>query len=210
MKVYDKRPKDIGMLFVVGGPGGSGSSTIAKLLAREYGLHYVYGGQFMRNIAHNIGFKTVEEFLDSLKSERERYVYDKAVDKKMIRMSYQPDVLIDSKVFAALSTSYKLPTTVKIWLDCSIYTRVRRTLHKKNIVDLSKKLSKSSDIYIEMRDMLMKRYSNDKNRYRRLYAIDYDHPDKYNDIIIDTANLNAHQTLNLVVRRIKDGEYTKR
>jgi cytidylate kinase len=209
MKVIDKRPKDMGHLFVVGGPGGSGSSTIAKMLTREFGLHYVYGGQYMRNISKNLGYESIEEFLKSLKSERQRYVYDKAVDKRMIRMSYYPDVLVDSKIFSALATNYKIPTTVKIWLDASIYARVRRTLHKKKILDLSEPLSKSDPLYIDTRDKLMKRFSNDKNRYRRLYAIDYNQPKKYNDIVLDTSNLDAKQTLNLVIKRIKDGKYTE-
>lgn len=209
MKVFTERPKDMGKLIVVGGPGGSGSSTIARLLAAKYGMSYVYGGRFMRAIAKKLGFATYNDFLNSIKDEKDWYKYDKEVDKKVLRMSYYPNVLVDSKVFAAIATKNRIPTTVKIWLDADVETRVKRTLHKTGKYDINKKLDKNSKLYSETRDNLMKRYSQDKSRYQKLYSVDYDHPDKYNDVVLDTSKLDAKQTLSLIVRRIEDGGYVK-
>src|SRR5690606_37763555 len=125
-----KRPKDMGKLIVVGGPGGSGASTIARLLAKKYGLHYVYGGLLMREYAQKAGFNGVEEFLEAISGSDDQFKYDRIIDEKVLKLSYQPDVLIDSKVFAGLATLRQIPCTVKVWLTCDIETRVRRTLHK--------------------------------------------------------------------------------
>jgi cytidylate kinase len=55
----------------------------------------------------------------------------------------------------------------------------------------------------------MQRYSNDKNRYKKLYNIDYDNEEKYNDIVIDTSKMNASETFNLILKLIKEGGYIK-
>jgi len=210
MKVFLKRPKDLGLLFVVGGPGGSGSSTIAKMLARHYGLHYVYGGMLMRRMARNAGFETLEKFLEDLKTETEKYKADKKIDKKLIRMSYYPHVLIDSKIFAGLAVNLQIPCSVRIWLTSSIETRVRRTLHKEGKHDLNKELSKKSKLYRDTSNRLLTRHSNDKNRYWKLYDVKYDKPAKYNDIVVDSSGQTPLQTFNFIVKMVDDGEYIER
>jgi cytidylate kinase len=210
MKVFEKRPKDMGKLFVVGGPGGTGSSTIARMLAVRYGLHYIYGGQFMRNIAKEKGFASVEDFLQSLEGSSDRYQYDRMIDEKLLKMSYKPNVLIDSKVFAALATVNRIPCTVRVWLTSDVETRVRRTLNKMRKLDLKNSLEKTDPLYRETMEDLMKRYSNDKNRYQKLYGVDYDKPNVYNDIVIDSSKLDAHQTFNLIIKKIEDGGYLER
>jgi cytidylate kinase len=46
-----ERPSDLGMLVTVGGYGATGSSTVAKILAKKWGLHRVDAGEIMRNKA---------------------------------------------------------------------------------------------------------------------------------------------------------------
>ncbi len=212
MKIFDKRPKDLGHLFVVGGPGGSGSSTIAKLLARKYSLNYVYGGLLMRSIAKSKGYTTPEQlddFLLSLENSNDRFMYDKIIDKKILKLSYQPNVLIDSKIFAAIATKNRIACTVKIWLSASIETRVKRTLHKSGKYDLKSELDKNSSIYKETLTDLMRRHSADMNRYQKLYGVEYDSPKLYNDIVVDSSKIDANQTYNLILKMIDDGGYIK-
>lgn len=209
MKVFTKRPKDLGILIVVGGPGGSGASTIAKMVAKHFGLHYVYGGNFMRSFAKSRGFDSLEEFQGSDDFQINSRLIDRWIDKKIVDYSYKPNVLIDSKVFAGISTNMQIPCTVKIWITASLEKRVRRTLHKQKKVLLSAKLSKKTKIYKETMSDLMKRFSNDSSRYRMLYGIDYEHPKKYNDLVIDSSAYTAGQTFELILEFIKDGEYIK-
>ena len=50
----------------------------------------------------------------------------------------------------------------------------------------------------------------DKERLERIYNIDYANPKKYNDIVLDSSKPNEFQTLNLILKLIKDGGYTSK
>lgn len=185
------------MLFVVGGYGGSGATTIAKMLARHFNLNRIYAGGLMRDIARSNGYDKYEDFLRNTPDSQLKK-FDEMVDKKMIKYSYLPNILIDSKIFAAIATKYRLPCTVKIWLSCDIETRARRKSKKANLE------------FESVINDLKERYGSDKQRFEQLYNIDYSNPKKYNDIVIDTSKLNEYQTLNIILKLIKDGEYIRK
>lgn len=210
LKVYSYRPKDLGSLFVVGGPGGSGASTIAKMLANKFGLHYIYGGALMRQYAQNMGYLDLDKFLKSDQFDGDDDVIDQMIDEKLIRSSQWNNVLIDSKIFAALATNLQIPCTVKIWLDASLEKRVRRTLHKTKILDLKENLPLESKRFRNTAKELNDRYTLDKHRFKDMYGIDYDLPKKYNDIVIDSSPYGPGQTFNIILQEIKDGGYLTR
>lgn len=209
IRVYGKRPKDLGMLIVVGGPGGSGSTTIARMLASHFGLQYIYGGAIMRRLARKNGFDTLEEFLTSKEFKKDSKKYDKLIDEETMKASQRRNVLVESKNFAALATLKQQATTVKIWVDANISTRVRRTLHSKKGIEHPENVAKTSFAYRTTATELMQRYSNDKNRYAKLYGIDFDTPELYNDIVVDASHLTAGETFNLILKEIKRGKYIR-
>lgn len=161
----------------------------------------------MRKYAEDYGYTDIRDFLISKEFQENREVIDQAVDSKLLRASSWHDVLIDSKVFAAVATNMQIPCTVRIWLNASLHTRVRRTLHKQGRIDLSMRLPKYSNIYKNTEISLRDRYFLDKSRYKDLYGIDYSKPEKYNDIVIDTSPLNEGQTMELLLSMIKKGGY---
>jgi len=83
--------------------------------------------------------------------------------------------------------------------------RAQRTLLKQGI----KPGLKSFHRYLEARSNLKNRYRIDAMRYSSLYGINYDKPEEYNDIIIDSSNLNEKETFDLILKYIKDGGYIK-
>jgi cytidylate kinase len=197
MKFDITRPKDLGMLLVVGGPGGSGSSTIAKLLASKFSLNYVYAGQIMRRIAKEKGFDSLENFLKALNTQESEKI-DEVIDRKIIRLSYSENVLIESKIFSALAFKLQIPTTISIWLDAKVDVRAKR-----------KSKSEKCKTIEEIKKELGERLKYDNERYSKLYDIDYMSPKKYNDIVLDTSNMNEYQTLALILKLIDDGGYIK-
>jgi len=46
-------------------------------------------------------------------------------------------------------------------------------------------------------------------RYKKLYNIDYDEPEKYNDLVIDNSNQTPEETFNLIVNYLKDAGIKK-
>lgn len=195
MHNFNTRSKDLGILMIVGGPGGSGASTIAGMLARHFSLNYVYGGKVMRSLAKGYGFKNINEFFNS--DVFKENSFDFLIDQKLFQKSLKKDVLIDSKVFAALATKNDIACTVKIWLDAHIDVRSKRTVGKK----------KGDVCFDDVRENLKKRFENDRKRFLDLYGIDFENQEKYNDIVIDSSKQSEQETFNLVLELIEQGGY---
>jgi predicted cytidylate kinase len=185
------RPKELGILVVIGGPGGSGSTTISKILARKWMLNRIYGGGLVRKLSKG---KDLEDFVDDeIKDNPE---VDETVDKTLTKMSYQKDILIESKVFAALATIRHIPTTLKIWLHADPETSVKRIFSREKWNPDQAKFQKELDDLRERRE-------NDRNRFKTLYNVDISQPEKYNDIVIDSSKLDIHNTIKFIFDKIK-------
>lgn len=196
-----ERPKDLGMLVVVGGPGGSGSSTIAKLLALRWELHRVDAGEIMRNSSYR------EEIVDFLKTRATAHSeIDKNIDKFLVQMSYYPNMLIEGKAFAALCTQIGIPTTIKIWVGASVDARVRRILEREGKLEKNPKITPRHKAYQDARKAVLERQSNDIRRWRKLYNLDLSKPELYNDIVLDTSNLNVSHTMKKLIEMISENE----
>lgn len=201
VKATPKRPKELGLLIVVGGPGRSGCSTISKMLATHFKLKRFYGGGIMREYAKEKGME-IEEFVKYIQEEGLGKEYDDKVDKFLLRQAYQKDVLIESKTFAAIAPNFRIPTTVRIWLHAPVDVRAMRAfLKEKRSVDRD-----STEFRDEVK-RLNRRYDLDSVRFKESYGIDYSNPKLYNDIVIDSSRLNEVDTLNLILKMIRGGKY---
>jgi predicted cytidylate kinase len=192
------------IVLVIGGPGKSGCTTIAKRLAEYLGIERVYGGEFFREAAQRKGFDSLEDFLATMDSDKVMEL-DREVDEKLRRYALKGDVVIESKTFAAISKKEDINCSAKIWLDASLDTRVKRALEKEDISNpISKIFSRG-----RIKSDLLRRYEMDKKRYKELYDIDYDHPEKYNDLVIDNSDQTPDQTFNLIINFLKDAGIKK-
>lgn len=176
---------------MVGGPGGSGSSTISKMLARKWYLHRLYGGKIVRKKA---GEKELENFSKNEMTKDPKI--DKEVDNYLIKMSYQKNLLIESKVFAAIATKMHIPTTVKIWLHSDPQTSIKRIFQRE-------KWKYDKNKFKEELEKLTQRRINDAERYKKLYGVDMLKPEKYNDIVVDSSKLDVHNTIKAILDKIK-------
>lgn len=200
-----KRSDELGYLFVVGGPGGSGASTISKMLAEYFNLSRVYSGGLFREAVKERGYENFEDFYKN-SNEEELLKLDEEVDSRLIEESKKRDVLMDSKLFACIAQINEIPCTVKIWLDASLHTRAMRHLGKQDISSWLVRFIR----YFKIRRDLKKRWKLDSKRYFKLYGIDYGKPSVYNDIVIDSSNMDENETFNLILRRLEDGQYIKK
>ena len=198
------RPKELGMLLVVGGPGGSGSSTIAKMLAEYFSLERIYGGEIFRNVLKEMGYANNEDAYYR-SNEQMLLEIDKKVDNILIDSSRKPNVLIESKIFSAIATKSDIPTTARIWITANLHTRALRTLDKNDL----KFSLKNIFVYLKNIYNLRKRYALDRVRYKELYGIKYDNPKEYNDIVIDSSHMDERETFDLILKYLNDGGYIK-
>lgn len=190
------------IVIAVGGPGGSGITTISKMLARHYSLKHIYAGDLFRKAAKERDYEYFEEFLQQISKGGNSL--DLEIDGKLEEYGNRGNVVIDSKVYGALAKLKGLNCDVSIWLDAKLEVKVKRHLNKENIKGL-RKLKR----YFEIKRRLKKRFRIDREKYWRLYKVRYDKPNLYYNIVLDTSNMNEQDTFNLILEKIKDGGYIK-
>ncbi len=190
------------LVIAVGGPGGSGITTISKMLGKHFKLKHIYAGDLFRKAAKEKEIEYFEEFLQQISKGGNSL--DLEIDGMLEEYGKKGNVVIDSKVYGALAKVKGLNCNVSIWLDAKLDTKVKRHLNKENIRGL-KKLNR----YFEIKKRLKKRFRIDKEKYWRLYRVRYDKPELYYNIVLDTSNMNEIETFNLILEKIKDGGYIK-
>ncbi|MGI0082167.1 MAG: (d)CMP kinase [Nitrosopumilaceae archaeon] len=170
---------------IVSGPPAIGKTTIAKGLAKEFGLKYLSGGDVLKELAKEEGFQTAGddwwdrpggmEFLNRRKTNQE---FDKKVDEKLKELFFKGGVVI---------TSYTLPWLVKdgikIWLAGSHENSAKRMTRRDN-------LSLESAL-----EIVKKRYDENKMIYKKLYGFDFGDDLSVFDKIINTDGLGANEVL---------------
>lgn len=200
------RDPSLGKLIVIGGPGGSGSSTISKLIAEKYGLTRYYAGGMFREIAKEKGYADVKDFLADVEAKKGND-YDLEIDNRLIKVSQTPNVLIEAKAFAALATMRNIPCTVKVWLTADVETRVKRVLARKEILEYGKPIPDNlKQAYEKEKKNLLDRQEINSKRLNFLYGIEYAKQELYNDIVIDSSNQTVEETFNLICKKIEEME----
>ncbi len=191
------------IVIAVGGPGGSGITTISKMIEEYYEIKHVYAGDLFRKAAKEKEIERFEEFLQQISKGGNSL--DLEIDTLLEEYANKGDIVIDSKIFGALAKVKNIPCNVSIWLDAKLNVKVKRHLDKENLKGL-----KRFKRYFEIRHNLKKRYRIDKEKYWRLYKIKYDKPELYYDIVLDTSNMNELETFDLILKKIKDGGHIKK
>ncbi len=187
------------MLVIIGGPGGTGSTTIARILAKKWGLHHIYAGKLMRAMEGDDEKRDINtENLEHSSKD------DLDIDEFMVKMSYRLNTLIEGKFFAAIATKLQIPCTLKLWLTADLSTRVKRVMKREGHEHNGKLPPKSSEIYQNTRKRLMQKESEDIRRCRGLYGFDLGKPERFNDIVLDSTGLNVFLTLKKLTQMIKD------
>ena len=164
-----------------------GKTTIAKGIAEEFGLTHLSGGDILKELAEEEGFKTggddwwdTQEGMNFLSQRQENSEFDKKVDDKLKKHFLDGNVVI---------TSYTLPWLVeggvKIWLEGSKENSAQRMTTRDN-------LSKDNAL-----EIVQKRYQENKKIYKALYGFEFGEDLSLFDKIIETDGLNASQVLDI-------------
>lgn len=189
-------------LFVIGGPGGSGSSTIAKMFAEYFGMERMYGGDLMRRLVKDKGYENFEDFYNS-SNEEQLLEFDREIDSLLLKRAKEGNVIIESKIFSGIATKENIHCTAKIWLTASLWTRAKRAVGKRGSMNFFERVWY---MLSSVRD-LKKRWCIDRKRYMKLYSVEYESPMLYNDIVIDSTKLDEKQTFDLILEKLKDGGF---
>ena len=181
--------------IIISGPPAIGKTTIAKAITEEFGLTHLSGGDILKELAEEEGFKTggddwwdTQEGMNFLSHRQANSEFDKNVDEKLKKHFLDGNVVI---------TSYTLPWLVeggvKIWLEGSKENSAQRMTTRDN-------LSKDSAL-----EIVQKRYQENKKIYKALYGFEFGEDLSVFDKVIETDGLNASQVLDIaktVVRKL--------
>lgn len=180
---------------IISGPPAIGKTTIAKGLAKEFGMKYLSGGDILKELASERGFQTEgDDWWDKpdgmkfLTQRQKDPTFDKKVDEKLKKLFMQGDVVI---------TSYTLPWLVddgiKIWLAGLQHNSAHRMKSRDKLTE---------KVALEI---VQKRYDENKILYKKLYNFNFGEDLSVFDKIINTDGLNAQQVLDIakdVVREL--------
>ena len=91
------------IVICICGMTGCGKSTVAKRLAEKYGLRYLSGGNALKALAIEAGYKPAEigwwetdEGIKFLQRRIKNSEFDKKVDGKLLELAKQGNVVFDS------------------------------------------------------------------------------------------------------------------
>lgn len=175
-------------VICVSGMAGTGKSTLAKRLARKYGLEYYSGGDALKALAIEEGYKPVkrgwwesEEGMRFLEKRSEDMRFDKAVDKKLLEIAQTGDVILDSWTMPWL-----LKEGFKIWLQADLEKRAERIARRDNITVKG------------ALEALKKKEERTKTIYRNLYGFRLGRDFEPFHLILDTNNLNKEEVFHIL------------
>jgi len=180
--------------IIISGPPAVGKTTVAKGLAKEFGLTYLGGGDILKELADELGFQTEgEDWWDTaegmkfLSQRKVNSEFDKKVDEKLKDLFLKGDVVI---------TSYTLPWLVedgiKIWLAGSHENSAKRMENRDNL---------PSDKALEI---VKQRYQENKKLYKDLYNFDFGENLSIFDKIIDTDGVDADHVLDVAKTIVRE------
>jgi len=176
------------IVICICGMAGSGKSTLAKKLAKKYGLRYYAGGDALKALATEEGYKPLErgwweseEGMLFLEERSRDPKFDEAVDKKLLKLAQQGNVILDSWTMPWL-----LKKGFKIWLEASPEKRAER-IAKRDRTSVEEALK-----------AMRKKEERTKAIYKKLYGFSLGKDFAPFHLILDTDNLKAEETFQVL------------
>ena len=169
------------MIITIGGPIGSGKTTVAEAIARKFGFTHISAGVVFRELAKEKGV-TLEEF-SHLAEENPKF--DKELDKRQTELAKSADnAVIDGRLSGLI-----MEADLKVWLRAPLETRTKRVCEREG-KDYAKAL-----------EDVKNRGDSELKRYKEIYDIDLRDLTPY-DIVINTDLFSAEEVTGIVEKAI--------
>ena len=181
------------MIISFSGPGGSGKSTVARMLAEKLGWTHYYIGGIRRQKAKARGM-TLAEY-------NKLGEIDPSTDLEVDQYQEELGKKEDNFIIEGRTSWYFIPHSFKIYLDISLEEgakRVFKSLGRKNNRNEDKNIETLKDAIKSVK----KRMESDKKRYKKYFNIDVYNSNNY-DLVVDTTVLNIEQVFDRVYREAK-------
>lgn len=166
--------------IAISGKSGCGNTTVSTLLSEKLGITLI--NYTFRQLAQEKGL-TLAQVIENAKTDDS---YDKYVDSHQVELALKESCVLGSRLAIWMLKEADL----KVYLFASDETRAGRVFNREG-GDLE-----------EIKKFTAFRDSQDSSRYLKLYNIDNSKYD-FADLIIDTANYNPEQIVEIIIDEIK-------
>ncbi len=168
------------MKITIGGPPGSGTTTVAKHVAMALGYTYLYAGKVFRDMAAEYGM-SLEEFGARAETDDS---YDRAVDDRMRELATDNSV-IEGRMSAFVVDG----PDIRVWLGAPLQVRINRIVEREALseVDAHRKTARRQEC--------------EALRYRTYYGVDIYDLSQY-DVVINTEKWDADGVYAIVMSAI--------
>lgn len=179
---------------IISGMPSVGKTTAAESIAKKFGLRHLAGGDMLKQIAIECGYKPSgsdwwdsEQGMAFLSERKNNAEFDKEVDRRLVRNLKLGNVVI---------TSYPLPwitdVGLKLWFEASAKTRAKR-LAGRDSISVAKALK-----IINQRD------SKNRRLYKQIYGISFGKDLTPFHYIVDTEKLGAIEVAEVSCRIVTE------
>ena len=172
------------MVVTIAGPHGTGKSTYAKIIAKQFKLRYVSAGQFFRDLAKQKGV-SLEELSRQAANSQE---IDRLIDERSAAEAAKGNVVVEGQLAAWMA---KDQAQVRIYLKAPEEVRIGRIANRDHL-----------DYEVARRQPL-EREEIQRDRYKRYYGIDIDDLSLYN-IVVETGNRSIESTSAEMMYKIRN------
>ncbi|MGI0148899.1 MAG: (d)CMP kinase [Thermoplasmata archaeon] len=178
------------MIVVIGGPPGSGKTTVAERWAAARGYVLVSAGTKFRAMARERG-RTLEEL--GRAAEKDPSI-DRALDAAVLKeirakQAAGVDVVVDGRIQAYLLSRQRIPC-LKVLIDAPLEMRAQRIAQREK--------TKVADAKRE----ILAREASERVRYKAIYGIDLQDTSVF-DLVIDSRDKTPDETVSLIATRVR-------
>ncbi|MBQ1628222.1 MAG: AAA family ATPase [Treponema sp.] len=166
--------------IAISGKSGCGNTTVSTLLSEKLGVKLI--NYTFRQLAAEKGL-TLAQVIENARTDDS---YDIFVDNHQVELARAESCVLGSRLAIWMLKEADL----KVYLYASDDTRAKRILNREG-----------GDLQ-QIKDFTAMRDSEDSRRYLKLYQIDNNKYD-FCDMIIDTANYNPSQIVDLILTELK-------
>ncbi len=173
-----------GTVLTIGGPPGSGKSTVGRLLAEILHREYISAGEIFRSEAkrRGVALRTLGELAQA--DDR----IDKTLDETMVGLA-SPHRVLEGRIIGELVSRRFMPV-VRIFITASEFTRAQRIGRREGV---------PADLVLPA---MRVREASEATRYRKYYGIELN--DLRYDIGIDSTRLDPRQVVRTILERLPE------
>ncbi len=170
------------MKITISGPPGSGTTTVARLLAEKLGFKLISAGEIFRKLAAERGM-TLEEFSKYAESNPDIDFYIDRLQKDMAER--EDNVVVEGRL-----SGWMVKNAFKVWIYASPEVRYRRIAQREG-KDLAR-----------VKNETKRREELEKRRYKKFYSIDIDDISIYH-MAINSERFKPEEIVEIILKALE-------